>query len=248
MYVAVAMDGQTIVSNIEGSVSAIAQGVEVKLPVNTYVNISPGNPPETPLYTTQITTTLSTATTSGDTLGEILGRTDGIVSMKYDWVITAPGGSETTMVVWVKKTKIREEVTQKGQTYIILADMDTKTLYNYIPAQNMAIKMTWDPTPKSATDEATSILDYNPTVLGTETIDGKVCIVVQYTVREQATKMWLWQDQGLPLRVEATTTQGITIMEYKNIQFIDIPDSMFTLPDGVQITQMPIMPTEEIIK
>jgi len=88
-------------------------------------------------------------------------------------------------------------------------------------------------------DDTEAISKYNPTIVGTDTIDGKKCTVVQYTIEGQTTKMWLWQDHGFPLRVEATTPQGKTTMEYKNIQFNDIPDSLFTLPAGVQIQQMP---------
>jgi hypothetical protein len=39
--------------------------------------------------------------------------------------------------------------------------------------------------------------------------------------------------------VEATTTAGKTIVEYKNMEFVDIPDSTFELPPGVEIIQQP---------
>ena len=130
-------------------------------------------------------------------------------------------------------------MSQSGQTMIILMDMNARTMYEYMPDQNMAYQMTWNPTTKSATDEAQSIMQYNPTIIGTETIDGKVCTVVQYTVEGQTAKMWLWQEHGLPIRAEVTSPQGTVVMEYKNIQLTDIPDSTFVLPDGVQITKMP---------
>jgi len=34
------------------------------------------------------------------------------------------------------------------------------------------------------------------------------------------------------------TAEGKTTIEYKNIEFVDIPDSMFELPEGVQITDL----------
>jgi outer membrane lipoprotein-sorting protein len=108
-----------------------------------------------------------------------------------------------------------------------------------MPAQNMALKMTLDPNTTSAIDDTKAIAQYNPTVVGTDTIDGKKCTVVQYTIEGQTVKMWLWQDYGFPLRVEATTSQGTTLMEYQNIEFKDIPDNIFTLPADVQIQQMP---------
>ncbi len=191
----------------------------------------------TSVATTSKTITTTTSAT-GQTLGDILGRSAGVAAMQYDMVITAPGAQQITEKIYVKKNKMRIEMTEGGMATIILMDLDAKTMYSYIPDQNMAIKMTFNPTTKSAADEAQSISSYNPTIVGTETIDGKICTIVQYSVSEQSVKMWLWQDRGLPIRVEATTAQGTTVMEYKNIQFSDIADSMFELPAGVLITTL----------
>jgi outer membrane lipoprotein-sorting protein len=194
---------------------------------------SPGAPTTTPL------TIPSATTASGKTLSELLGMTAGISSVKYDLVMTVPGSPVITQTVWVKGNKMRTEVTMEGQNTIMLMDIDAKTMYTYMPAQNMALKMTWNPTTSSAVNDTEAISKYNPTIVGTDTIDGKKCTVVQYTVEGQTTKMWLWQEHGFPLRVEATTPQGKTTMEYKNLEFTNIPDSTFTLPSGVQIQQMP---------
>ena len=41
------------------------------------------------------------------------------------------------------------------------------------------------------------------------------------------------------MKVEVTTAQGTMTVEYKNIDFSNIPDSEFELPPGVQIMEMP---------
>jgi hypothetical protein len=158
--------------------------------------------------------------------------------MQYEMLITAPGAEQITQKVYFKKNKMRTEMTQMGVSSVILMDIDAKTMYSYLPDQNMAIKMTFNPTTKSAVAEAQSISNYITTIVGTETIDGKVCTVVQYTVQDQKVKTWLWQERGIPIRVESTTVQGTTIMEYQNFQFSDIADSLFELPAGVQITTL----------
>jgi outer membrane lipoprotein-sorting protein len=187
-----------------------------------------------------VTTPTTTPTQgSGKTLGDILGQATGINSVKYDMVITAPGAQTMTQQIWVKKNKMRTEMTQGGQSTIIMMDMDAKTMYSYMPAQNMAFKMTFNPTTESAVGEAQSLQSYSPKTVGTETIDGKVCTVVEYTDQGTTSKMWIWQDRGFPIRVETTTAQGKTVIEYKNMDFSDIPDSMFELPVGCQIMQMP---------
>jgi len=177
--------------------------------------------------------------TPGATLGEILGRAAGIASMKYDLVMTGPGVPTMTQKIWVKKNKMRTEMTQQGQTQVILIDIDARTMYMYMPEQNLAMKIDFSPTTKSAVEEAKSIQNYNPTVVGTETIDGKVCLVVEYTVEGATTKAWIWEEYGFPIRMEVMTTAGKATVEYKNIEFVDIPDSMFELPPDVEIIQQP---------
>ena len=189
--------------------------------------------------TAPTTTNPATTTASSASLTDILGLSTQIGSMKYDMTVTAPGSPVVTQTIWVKKSKMRTEVSAEGQTTVLIMDAEASTMYTYMPAQNMAMKMSWNPTTKSATEEAISVTGYHPVTVGTETIDGKVCTIVQYTVEGKTAKMWLWQQHGIPLRVEAQSPQGLVVMEYKNISFDDIPDSMFTLPEGVQIVSMP---------
>ncbi len=140
------------------------------------------------------------------------------------------------MKMWIKKNKTRMEIPAQGA--VMLMDIDAKTVYMYMPAQNMAVKMPYDPsqTPQSPQDAASAITGYNPKVIGTETIDGKSCLVVQYDMAGTSVKSWIWQDKGMAIRAEMTSSAGKTIIEFKNIDFSDIPDSMFTLPSGVNIT------------
>ena len=109
-------------------------------------------------------------------------------------------------------------------------------------AQNTATKMPYPPPTKTAMQDAESITNYNPKVVGTATIDGKDCLVVEYIVNGEPTKMWLWQDYGFPLRVETTVPAGINIVESRNIDFTDIPDSVFELPQGVQLIKPGLNP------
>ena len=134
---------------------------------------------------------------------------------------------------------MRSETESEEQTVINIINHATNTMYIYIPEQNMAFKATYDPSQTSPLNDVQSINQYNPTVTGTETIDGKLCSIVEYSVSGMSVKMWLWQEKGFPLKVITNTNAGTTTVEYKNIEFIDIPDSQFEIPDGVQIMDMP---------
>lgn len=144
-----------------------------------------------------------------------------------------------TQRVWLKKNKMRTEFTAEGQTMVYLVDTNAKTMYMYMPAQNMAMKMDFGKAPQPMTK---SIEAYKPAVVGTETLDGKICLVFEYTAEGIKTKSWIWKEKGIPIRLEAAAPAGTVVMEYKNVEFVDIPDSMFELPTGVQIVEIPFMP------
>ena len=130
-------------------------------------------------------------------------------------------------------------MTAEGKTMIIIVNLDEQVSYIYNPEENIAMKMEVDTDTQSAVEDVLSIQSRNPTVVGTETIDGKLCTVVEYVDPEGKVKTWLWQKQGLPVRMEVTTTEGISRTDWKNFEFGDIPDSMFELPAGVEIMEMP---------
>ena len=121
---------------------------------------------------------------------------------------------------------------------VYLIDSGAKTMYLYIPAQNTAIRMDFSRAPEAAT-QSLDLQGYSPVAVGTETLDGKVCLVIEYTVQGVKTKSWIWKEKGFPIRMETATPQGMMVMDFRNIEFVDIPDTMFELPAGVPIMQLP---------
>ncbi|MBT4511696.1 MAG: hypothetical protein HOC20_05750 [Chloroflexi bacterium] len=85
-------------------------------------------------------------------------------------------------------------------------------------------------------------MSYQLEVVGSDTIDGKKCIIAEYNVAGAKTKMWLWEDNGIPLKMETVAPQGIMVVEYKSVDFGCAADSMFELPQGVPIMDMGEIP------
>jgi outer membrane lipoprotein-sorting protein len=177
---------------------------------------------------------------AGDSLTDILSLGAGITSVKYDSVVTNPGADTFTMHVWLKgnKAKTESEVSGGMGTVVSIMDSDAQVMYQYFPDQNMAYKMSYDQEMSTALTETQSIPQYNPTVLGTDTMDGKVCLVVEYSAGGETVKMWVWKEYGFTIRIERTSAEGTTVVELKNIDFSNIPDSAFELPPGVQIIEV----------
>lgn len=182
-------------------------------------------------------------TTKTESLTDVLAKAKNITSFKYDMIVTAPGQTAVTQKMWLKEKKMRMEMTSQGQNLVYLVDMNELLAYLYTPAENMAMKMNFSKAQQtvgeSPTEQSGSVMQYNPVTLGTEVLDGKTCLVIEYTSGTDKTKMWVWTKYGLPIKTETTTAQGKSIVELKNIEFGDISDSMFELPAGVQIMQIP---------
>jgi len=185
-------------------------------------------------------TSTETSAAEGTSLSDIFGKAESIASVRYDVVITSPGNPSVTFQQWVKGNKVRMEMPAEGKTMIIIVNLAEGVSYIYNPEENIAMKMEVGTDTQSAVEDVLSIQSRNPTVVGTETIDGKLCTVVEYTsLAGDEVKTWLWQ-KGLPVRMEVTTTEGTSRTEWKNFGFGDIPDDKFKLPAGVEVREMRI--------
>jgi outer membrane lipoprotein-sorting protein len=182
-------------------------------------------------------------TGEGGSLTEILGKAQGIATYKYDTVVTTPDQTVMTTKFWLKGDKLRWEGSYAGESVVYLIDGSTQVAYLYNPAQNLAMEMNFAEAQgavgEAPAEQAGSIESLNPTNLGTEVLDGKNCTVVEYGNEAGETKMWIWTEYGIPIRTESTTTEGTTVVEIKNIDFGDISDSMFELPAGAQMMEIP---------
>lgn len=179
-------------------------------------------------------------------LTDILTKVAGVTSLKYDMVITAPGQQATvTQKIWRKGNKMRMEGTMEGKSMVYLVDMDEQLAYMYFPSENMAMEIDMSKAQETAgespTEQSGSIMQYNPVTLGTEVLDGKSCLVIEYTAETGKTKSWVWKKYGLPIKTETTTTKGTSVVELKNIDVGNISDSMFELPAGVQLMDIPFL-------
>jgi outer membrane lipoprotein-sorting protein len=183
-------------------------------------------------------TSTSTKAASDSSIIDLLKKGDSISSVSYDAVMSGTGTQGGTQKVYLKKTRMRMETSMQGTQSITFIDMEKKTAINYMPAQQMAIKMDFSQVASSARESSDSLMKYNPKVVGTETIDNKLCTIIQYTTDQGTIKQWIWQEKGFYLRVETTTSTGKFTMDIKNLDFSNLDDSLFELPAGVKVTDM----------
>jgi len=189
----------------------------------------------------QTTTVASTTAATGNGLSDLIGKAAS-VSYYYCEVNMTSGTDTSNMKEWIKTgnpAKIRMEVAAAGQTTDIT--YDGQNYYMYMPAANMAYQMSVASAQQytSNSGNTSSLSQYNPVLVGPDTVNGMACTVYQYTVQGVSTKIWIWNQYGLPVKMVSDTT---TIV-YSNYSFSAIDDSMFQLPAGVIVTTMPVIPT-----
>ena len=188
------------------------------------------------------TTAVSSVTTStGNGLTDLLGKAATIAY--YSCQVSITDGTNTeNMNEWVKTgnpTKLRMEITAAGQTTDII--YDGQNYYMYMPSANIAYQMSVTAAQQYTANSGntSSLTQYNPVLVGPDTVNGMACTVYQYTVQGVSTKIWIWNQYGLPVQM----VSGTTTIVYSNYSFSSIADSEFQLPAGVTVTTMPVIPT-----
>jgi len=187
-------------------------------------------------------------------------------SYKYTMVFSSPDGSTGTYKVWVKdgKWRVEETVTEPSgeeSTVIYICKED----HDYVIEDNTAIQYPSGSgmcamgilegsypysSDAGALAEARAECDDDPMcrsvdIVGHETIAGVRCTIVEGIAEspeggEIRGTIWLVIDKGWLLKMERTTPEGTETMEFEELDLNPtIADSVFELPEGVEIIEWP---------
>ncbi len=182
---------------------------------------------------------------STETFQEILMKAEAIESVYYEVaIVESVSGAQVqniTMKIWQKAPYLREDVTYMIPGAITNLSMIQRSegMYQYDSTQNTYVPVQGIDFPQlSIGDFARDLLNNQTiTLLKTETIEGKLATVFQYSPSQPGNsttmKMWIWNEKGVPLKAFLTTTKEETTMtmdyQYHNYSFIDIPESTFSI-------------------
>lgn len=177
-----------------------------------------------------------------ESLDDLLAKSRNLPGLTYDYVISAQEG-QITGKMWVADKKMKIETSIQNQKMITIIDEGEKVMHTYMPAQNMAMKIAFNPEKgaKSPNQYSAEIDTTKTKVLERVTYEGVSCKVLQIQDADGTarTKMWVREDYGLPVRVETNEPGGNkTVVEYKNLQVGPVSAGTFQLPAGVTITDM----------
>jgi hypothetical protein len=175
---------------------------------------------------------------------EILDQAANVTQVKYDcytvWTDSSGSSREGPIAnVMVKGTKMRVGWSQPDESreeYLI--DFDGQIMYVWNPPENKPREMqnAWEvPEMTSSIIWAKGIKSFNPQIIGTETIDQKECLVIEFNIGQDNSsgKAWVWIEHPFLVQMELSGSNGKVLIHFKNIDFGDIPDSTFELPGPV---------------
>lgn len=202
-----------------------------------------GNAEETAAPVKQETNTPADSSKSTEpSTAELLGKGKGITELSYEYEAQMPDSQKIVAKTWIKGKKMRTEMANpaEGGNIITIIDSEKGVAYVYQPAQNMATKMDISMAQQEESSSPAETLEsYKPDdmkMVGRETVDGKKCLV--YDFLDGQTKAWLWEENGLPIKTEVIMDGKKAVGLFKNLKIGDVPDSMFTLPEGTQIMEL----------
>ena len=171
------------------------------------------------------------------TASELLERGQSISAMSYDLYMTGPD-HEISAKVWIKNDNIRMEFEEEGETFVFILNAVEEKAYSYIPAENLAYTVPWDPdyldTPETPSD---FILDVDEDLLemGERVVyDDINCRKIRVDADSQMT-IWVHEEYGIPIKVEISAHGETITMEYKNIEIGNIADEVFAIPEDATI-------------
>lgn len=183
----------------------------------------------------------ATPTAGVASVSELVAKAKATTEYSFDIKVNAAGQTMTGKS-YVKGMKMRQEMSVAGQNTVLLLNLAEKVAYMLMPDQNIAVKTDFNEA-SSQTDlpnERISDLPSGAKLIGTDTIDGKLAAVFEVPGSQGTGKYWVWIERGLPLKLEVVTAEGKTVMEYSNYKFGGLADSLFELPAGVQVMDLPV--------
>ena len=246
---AVQQNGTTTVKAEQDSVSFTATGVTVTVNQGFQSSASVGGTPSTPIAiaTTTPTAAPTSTSTSGETLGDIYGKSGYTGDVTYDVFLTAGGMSQQFLYKTYYKgwnstnPKVRYETPAAypgGFTQVTIWDSSTRTNYLWYPDQHVACQV---PTGQGQDNTEQDNNQIVPTYLGTDSVDGKLCDVYQWTFEGSSMKEWIWKEKSLPIKQETVSSGQTATYEYRNIEFGTLSNDLFTVPSN-EIKPYPCLP------
>ncbi|NLM36603.1 MAG: DUF4412 domain-containing protein [Firmicutes bacterium] len=158
-----------------------------------------------------------------------------------EMILTDAKGKVTNGTIYVQGTeKIRQEITEGDTVTVTILRLDKKVSWTLLPDQQyMEVSFPFDP------NQLNSEFEYEMKTLGSETVNGYDCQIIQYTYKERKYGIlvqWFSEELGFAVKTQTKDAKGkvTSTIEYRNIVEGKQPDELFEIPNGY--TKFSIIP------
>lgn len=170
----------------------------------------------------------------------LLQRGRAVESFSYEFVSTLPTGETTSHRMWYDRGNMRVEIDDpvSGLISYNIVNADEGISYFYQPETGMAFAFPIDDREEEQDTPLMILEETDPSdlfLVGQETFDGRRCRVYEMTYAGDTVKIWVWEETGVPLRVETTLAGELYVSEYRDFQIGDIDPALFSLPPGTEV-------------
>ncbi|HWR62981.1 MAG TPA: hypothetical protein VN365_01095 [Candidatus Thermoplasmatota archaeon] len=184
-----------------------------------------------------------------ESVQKMLEKGASIDSLSYEITMTMDmsqyGTQTATMKIWQEKPYFKQQITTTmgGATNTISVIQRPEGTYLYDTLQGKYVLTTDIPSFTTSLQYLDSSMIKNLLTnqsfiqFETETIDGKLATAFEYTISlsgmNMTTKIWIWNEKGLPLKADMDMTMEEMTMTmdfiFSNYSFADIPDGTFNV-------------------
>jgi len=187
-----------------------------------------------------IAPTTSPRVSAKEQLLSLVSKAEGVGELSYEMVKTISGKNlpegKSVTNVWQKGQKLRTDYESGGRTiwledFFYLYDSQTD-VYLKAPISPQSIETFQNSNVKDFLNRLKGSSEVKEQ--GSEELDDKTAEVYVVTLIidqvQRFTKVWLWEEKGLPLKSETTVDASKTVVEYKNYLIDKVDDSVFAIP------------------
>lgn len=167
----------------------------------------------------------------------LLGGTSPAAEFSADLKIQPKGENPITGKIFVKGNKIRQEVTEEGETQIVIVRPDKKVTWMLTPQEKMYMEMPFQ-NEDASFEEWTADREKQAKSLGEETVSGVKA--TKFEMVEEGDKIYYWVSKKYPFPIKVEDPD--MVMFYENIKEGAVQDSVFELPAGYQKMSIPVPP------
>jgi hypothetical protein len=178
-------------------------------------------------------------------LREAFDKMENIKSISFDYSLSSAESYLYKSKIWKEEEKgeikAREDVEEMERPINSIWDFSENIVYWYSPSTNSARKTILDKpaseysfpgSRKSFLEEIDTIQQHIPLLFSRTTLDDKQCVFLILFRHGKLEKHWIWEEYGIPIRIEA---EEVVFLRDNIKTNIDIQSEIFELPSGVKI-------------